>query len=46
MQLRKKKNKLRCYLCLFVREQGVIFRGPYVDFKAKVKKGMVITSSY
>ena len=47
MQLCNKKNKLRCYLCLYCpRTRSYISGTAYVDFKAKVKKGMVITSPY
>lgn len=47
MQLRKKKDKLRCFLCLYCpRTRSYVAGAAYVDFKAKVKKGMVITSSY
>lgn len=47
MQLRKKKNELRCYLCLYCpRTRSYVTGSAYVDFKAKVKRGNVITSSY
>lgn len=47
MQLRKKKNELRCYFRLYCpKKKSYVPGSVYVDFKAKVKKGMVMTSPY
>ena len=47
MQLRKKKNELRCYFRLYCpKTKSYVPGSVYVDFKAKVKKGMVMTSPY
>lgn len=47
MQLRKKKNELRCYFCLYCpKTKSYVPGSVYVDFKAKVKKGKVMTSPY
>lgn len=46
MQLRKKK-KMRCYFRLYYpKTKSYVPGSVYVDFKAKVKKGMVMTSPY
>ena len=47
MQLRKKKNKLRCYLFLYCpKTNSYLGRTATVYFKAKVKRGKVKTSPY
>ena len=47
MQLRKKKKELRCYFRLYCpKTKSYVPGSVYVDFKAKVKKGMVMTSPY